>query len=782
MADLIPVDHVTQSRDRSIFEFEDKPIIQAILKAMASGVQDVEDLIKLFHNLNLDNSSGIVLDEIYGELFNVKRIGRNDDQYKSAILAKISTFGADGTFERLQNNFERITSSPLVTIYEHYPADVHIHLGGNHSAYTILDAKALTLAGVSARLLVDNGFNSFVMAETFEMDADLQVNQGGIPTDLQVKVGGIDTDLQLKGAGTLEDTSLKARLAEIDINGVLISEFNPLAELIWGEHQIPDPLVIKLGIVQTVVGDMTLSANGFTGISGTLLSLIPPSTLSSSGAVIIRGSLSASLDDNTSTSEALLNITGNLVVTTQDIISDATASGSLEGTLALSMGNTLIQAVGSSIIPGTLTATLANSNLLSNGGVTISGSSSLTLGSVIAAASGGLGFSGDLGIQLENSTLSATAGVLVQGSLSIALENHTIGSVGSPVIVGTLAETLEVMMVPPELPSALVVNTAHYPGRPRIYDGPNLTSSRVIDPIYDAVWVDPVNREFLLLDRDSPRIPGKSPISDLSTVTLGPEQAYSTTNDRIVFNRQGTEFFQGTYSSAYTRIYDSKTLAQLEGDFLIPFNFQISDAAWSADGSILAFTNGEYTGPKLLIIRRGDFSEVSFTLPEELDNSSDQHKLQFDPQGRYLCVTTSRGSSGQSHILLLDTTSEPYTPILNFIDADYGVNLTDAKFSPDGNYLAIVSFYIGSATNILNMYDTRTMPFTRLPPPDIDSLGGFLIEWSSDGTHLVTLAPTIRAEVFAFDGLNTTKIPFTHEPNPINASWFKEPPNGTVGT
>lgn len=1119
MADLIPVDHITQSRDRSIFEFEDKPIIQAILKAMASGVQDVEDLIKQFHNLNIENSSGVILDEIYGELFNVKRIGRNDNQYRAAILAKISTFGADGTFEKLQDNFERITSSPLVTIYEHYPADVHIHLGGAHSAYTILDAKALTLAGVSARLIVDDGFNSFVMAETFEMDADLQVNQSGVATDLQVKVNGVDTDLQLKGSGTLADTATKARLAEIDVNGVLISDFNPMAELIWGEHQIPDPLVIKLGIVQAVAEDMTLRASGFTGISGTLSRVFPSGTTSSSGEVIVRGSVLASLDNNTSRNLALSNIEGNLNVILEDVTSDGFASEGINGSLSLTMEGVSIEVSGAGFIFGNASSQLSPTELSGEGGQEISGVASSASNNLFMVSSGGLTIDGGLGVVLENVVMSTISNSTITGSLDVTLESismpgevisslitmqtsgpiiydspnletsrvipsqydvasvtpsgqgvvvadtsanqvtllnsetlatevqqhagtltpstngiifnrsgsefiltraasdfkvfdgvtlelletmdtgsnfsvseaewdnsgsliavsqdspgetehvrayrrsdfsevpinfptedllyqnsltsslsvdplgrylcvcvsgsngnspstiiilnttsepyvkttglldsmyrdgkvtarfspsgqhfaiahgnsnvsplgtvemyetspfirlpdvnmgsfvdlyspttldwssdgnylsmgaynwtkgirelHTLrfsgstttrvssttlaesvksstwfnsgpkGHVGLPVITGSLNVTLESVIVPPEVTSALVINPVGYVVSPSLYVGPNLVSSSVIDPIYHAVWVDSANKELLLLSRSLPRIPGKSPISDPSTVTPGPEIIYSTSEDRIIFNRQGTEFFHGSRTTTHSRIYDSKTLAQLEGDFLPPFNFKISDAAWSADGSLLAFTGYNTPGPELLIIRRVGFSEVPVTLPAVLEDYPDPHNLQFDPQGRYLCATTTDGASTQSHILLLDTTSEPYTPILNFIDADYGVSRTDAKFSPDGNYLAIVSQFIGSAAHILNMYDTRTMPFTRLPPPDIDSLGGYLIEWSSDGTHLVTLVPSVHAEVFAFDGVNTTKVPFSHEPAPVNASWFKESPNGTVGT
>lgn len=260
MSNLTSEDFIKKAQDLSLFQFADSEVIQGILFSWANSFQDVEDAALAFHQININNAVGQQLDQLYGELFGIPRQARDDDQYRSAILAKISTFGSDGTTEDLLSNLRSITGSDeYVTFFEHYPADVHAWLGDGYSLYTYGEVQDLVQAGVNIRLIVDNQFDSFVMSEIYQDDADLQVTLSGTETDLQINHEGIDCDLQVTipqiDAGDIQKAILP-ELEEIDENIAYVS----LAELLW-TTDLSDPLGIPLGFSGDQSGQLLLSGD-----------------------------------------------------------------------------------------------------------------------------------------------------------------------------------------------------------------------------------------------------------------------------------------------------------------------------------------------------------------------------------------------------------------------------------------------------------------------------------------------------------------------------------------
>lgn len=266
MAELTKLDHVEIAKEESLFQFEEKPVIQGILKSWNTCIQDLEDVIYDLYEINIYNAEGEQLDQLYGELFGIERKGRTDDTYRASILSKISTFGSDGTVENLQKNLESITSSENVVIFEHYPADVHAHIGGTFSGYTYVEANDLTLAGVGIRLIIDNNFDSLVPSELFEVATVIQANVYGVPHDVQAEYLTVANEL-LANIPDLEASSVElSLLAEIGD-----TDFIPLAELLYSDSQIPDPSVIVPGTLSITLGNTVPTFSGVQALFGALV-------------------------------------------------------------------------------------------------------------------------------------------------------------------------------------------------------------------------------------------------------------------------------------------------------------------------------------------------------------------------------------------------------------------------------------------------------------------------------------------------------------------------------
>lgn len=267
MAELITKDYESFAKETSLFQFEDKPVIQGMLKSWAEVFQDLEDVTHSFYGVNIYTAVGVQLDELYGELFNVPRLLRDDETYRGAILARIATLGADGTIENLHQNIVTITQSEFVHVYEHFPADVHIHVGGTYSGYTYNEAKNLTLAGVSTRLIIDNQFQSFTPTLILSAGVDLQIYVDGVPHDLQITVDSVDNDLQISAESIDLSFSDLAILPELDDEVDGIPYIKP-AMLLYSDTQIVSPASLIVGVMSEVEDDDVCVATGTVTVLG----------------------------------------------------------------------------------------------------------------------------------------------------------------------------------------------------------------------------------------------------------------------------------------------------------------------------------------------------------------------------------------------------------------------------------------------------------------------------------------------------------------------------------
>ena len=226
MAVPIQIDHVTQGLSRLITQWQDKPVVVGLLKSYMEQINAVEDtLFQMLEERGIYEAIGVQLD-VLGALFGVDRLGRDDGDYRSAILLRIAQLQDDGTTEVFMATLRNISNSDLVDFWEHDSGDVHAYLGGGVTSKTYSQVENAVPAGVNIRIIFDEGGDSFIPAELIPNTADIQVFDGVQISDLQVDDGVTTSDLQAQTF--LSDTDMRGYLPELEDTEII----NPLADLI----------------------------------------------------------------------------------------------------------------------------------------------------------------------------------------------------------------------------------------------------------------------------------------------------------------------------------------------------------------------------------------------------------------------------------------------------------------------------------------------------------------------------------------------------------------------
>jgi hypothetical protein len=104
-------------------QFKDKPYVSAVIETYTSGVQDVENLLSdILVNSELGSAIGVQLD-VLGRLFGEDRSGKDDDEYRAAIAARISIRSSQGTPDEILSITKTLAGSDTANIHEHFPAE-----------------------------------------------------------------------------------------------------------------------------------------------------------------------------------------------------------------------------------------------------------------------------------------------------------------------------------------------------------------------------------------------------------------------------------------------------------------------------------------------------------------------------------------------------------------------------------------------------------------------------------------------------------------------------------
>jgi hypothetical protein len=130
MTELAPItNHDEIALNRLLSQFRGKARIEALLKAVAEGVQTLEDLVyDLISSTRFDNAVDAHLDA-WGELVGEFREGMSDDDYRRFISARILVNKCEGTTDQIIEIFDIITGDSVVILY-------NLPGGPNYELYT----------------------------------------------------------------------------------------------------------------------------------------------------------------------------------------------------------------------------------------------------------------------------------------------------------------------------------------------------------------------------------------------------------------------------------------------------------------------------------------------------------------------------------------------------------------------------------------------------------------------------------------------------------------------
>lgn len=106
---LAPItDYDDRAVERLLSQFQGKVRIEALVKACAAAVQEVEDLlIRLIDETTFENATGVHLDA-WGALVGEQRLGLSDADYRTFIAARVLANRCLGTTDEMIRIFDLI--------------------------------------------------------------------------------------------------------------------------------------------------------------------------------------------------------------------------------------------------------------------------------------------------------------------------------------------------------------------------------------------------------------------------------------------------------------------------------------------------------------------------------------------------------------------------------------------------------------------------------------------------------------------------------------------------
>jgi hypothetical protein len=122
--------HVEQAKALLLYQFRNSPNIQKVVEIFHTQIQEVEnEYFTLLESLGIDTAFGYALDVIGKEVQEFRQ-GRNDEDYRSAIITKIFINNSSGTPEEVLAAAKQITGATTIKYSEQYPAAVVLEILG----------------------------------------------------------------------------------------------------------------------------------------------------------------------------------------------------------------------------------------------------------------------------------------------------------------------------------------------------------------------------------------------------------------------------------------------------------------------------------------------------------------------------------------------------------------------------------------------------------------------------------------------------------------------------
>lgn len=150
-------DHEDGAEARLPEQFKGKELMTALVRAIASEVQDIEDAVyPMLALLDIDTMIGAQLDGI-GDILTEPRQGLSDVNYRVALHAKAARITASGTPEQVMERYLSLTGASAVLYVPVYPGKIRLDgTGGELPVGLLSTLEAALPAGVG--VVVDEPF------------------------------------------------------------------------------------------------------------------------------------------------------------------------------------------------------------------------------------------------------------------------------------------------------------------------------------------------------------------------------------------------------------------------------------------------------------------------------------------------------------------------------------------------------------------------------------------------------------------------------------------------
>lgn len=159
-------------------QFDGRRDMGILLTAIAKEIQQVEDAIfDTLEKTSISNAFGVQLD-LLGKDIGELRYGRDDEDYRAAILARIISNSSSGEPESIYQAIRSLYSVITIRYIGVYPASYDLYINLNYFNDRIRPlVNSLTLAGVKyPNITISVGNKPLIMSEVIERTADYVVN------------------------------------------------------------------------------------------------------------------------------------------------------------------------------------------------------------------------------------------------------------------------------------------------------------------------------------------------------------------------------------------------------------------------------------------------------------------------------------------------------------------------------------------------------------------------------------------------------------------------------
>jgi len=177
---MIPsfIDYAQDAIDKLLWQYRDSTNVKAFLEVTGTQLNFTQDdTFSIVENFNIENATGSVLD-LVGKIVGESRGGRDDDNYRNAIIFRVVFNTSQGTPNRILEALLLATGATKVNIWEHYPVSAIFYTNGSEFpqglASAIQNACPATCNG--SLIIQDPNEDTFIPSE-LGIASDILVTQ-----------------------------------------------------------------------------------------------------------------------------------------------------------------------------------------------------------------------------------------------------------------------------------------------------------------------------------------------------------------------------------------------------------------------------------------------------------------------------------------------------------------------------------------------------------------------------------------------------------------------------